>query len=230
MKTHEMEVQLRTKTKKGANRRLREKGYCSAVLYGPKIDSLKLAMNIHDFKHILHHSRAGENSLLQLKLEEESEYNDLVALIREVQYHPVTDDVMHVDLLHIHEGYETTFPVGLEFEGEPVGVRFGGILTPMLFELDVTANPVDTPDHIKIDVSELDIGDAIHAGDLELGDLQLEITDQTPIVTVVPPKMIEIEEEEEEEEEGLEGEAAEGEGAEGEAGEGEKAEEKENKE
>lgn len=208
MRTHEMEVQLRTGTKKGPNRRLRTTGYCSAVLYGPRIEPINLEMNIHDFKLILHHSRAGERSLLRLKFEDGNN-EDMVALIREIQYHPVTDEIMHVDLLHIHEGYETTFNVGLEFVGHAAGVKQGGSLRPVLSEISVTANPIEAPDHIEIDVSELEIGGIIRAGDIGIEGMKLEIHEQEPVVTVAAPRIIALDEEEEEEGEGeIEGEGS----------------------
>lgn len=133
-------------------------------------------------------------------------------LMKEIQYHPVTDEIIHVDFMGVSmdEIVEVLVPVRLN--GRPIGVREeGGQLHQALMEISVRCKAGDIPAHFEIDITELHIGSSIHAEDLDMGPAVLAIPADTVVASVAKPRGIEeLEPEVEEEEEFLFEEDAEG--------------------
>jgi large subunit ribosomal protein L25 len=130
----------------------------------------------------------GGNAIVNLSVSG----SDFTALVRDVQYDPVTHQILHLDFQHISltESIEVGVPIHLT--GIAVGVKDGGgILEPITRELEVRCLPTAIPQSIDVDVSALNIGDSIHVRDLQLGDLQVLTDPDTTIATVVPPSVME---------------------------------------
>ena len=130
----------------------------------------------------------GGNAIVSLSVSG----SDFTALVRDVQYDPVTHQILHLDFQHISltESIEVSVPIHLT--GIAVGVKDGGgILEPITRELEVRCLPTAIPQSIDVDVSALNIGDSIHVRDLNVGDLQVLTDPETTIATVVPPSVVE---------------------------------------
>ncbi len=146
--------------------------------------------------------------------------------IKEKQIHPLTREVVHIDFLELHKGKSITIDVPINFIGEALGTKEGGVFEIIHRAIQVTCLPKDIPEEISFDISSMNIGDSIHFKDLDISeDIATELSDEITIAILSVPKVIE-ESEEEEEVEGEEG--TEGEGVEGE--EGDKATEEESSE
>jgi large subunit ribosomal protein L25 len=185
MQSIELNAQLKTENRKTVNRAIRSEGLVSAVLYGPKMTPVMLTLDCHDFTRVIFHSPAREHSLLKINIEGgKSE----MALIREVQFHPVTDRVVHVDLLHIHEGYKTVFQLPVVFNGTPVGIKVGGTFQTTSHQLKIKANPMEVPDTIEINVSEMNLGDTIHIKDLSIPGISFVAAQDYLLAAVHAPK------------------------------------------
>ncbi len=128
------------------------------------------------------------------------------AVIRDIQYDPIKGLPIHVDLMGIRMTEKLTLSVPVEIIGTSKGVKdSGGVLQQFLREAEIECLPADIPESIAVDVSELEIGDSIHLGDLDTGKFIFLSDPETLVVTVTPPRLVEEEEEEEELEEGEEG-------------------------
>jgi large subunit ribosomal protein L25 len=205
---------------KGAARKIRAAGKVPAVLYGPALEPMRLAVDALQLWHALH-TDAGTNVLINLAVDGDT----FLTMPREVQRDIVRGTLLHVDFLRIRRDVAIQVDVPVLLIGESVGVKEGGVVEHHLWELRVECLPTQVPESIEADISSLAVGDSLHVSDLSIPQ---HITLLTPaeetLVSVVPPPVLEVEEVAPEEEEGEvpEGEVPEGEAPpEGEAAEGE---------
>jgi large subunit ribosomal protein L25 len=164
MKSVAMTAFPRTLSRRGGVKKLRTSGRVPAVIYGRHAAPQKLEVDLKQFKDLLHHA-ASENLLLDLAVDGDARPARL-ALLREVQHHPLSGSVLHIDFHEVVETEKVTLQVPVETTGEPIGVKNGGVLEHVLFTLKVRGLPKDLPEAIIIDVSPLDIGNAIHIGEV----------------------------------------------------------------
>jgi large subunit ribosomal protein L25 len=222
MATAELKAKLREETGKGVARRIRRDGNVPGVLYGEGHDPVVLEVNFKDFYHVTH-TRAGSNVILDLKIEG-AKRGECKAIIREIQYHPVRRDVLHIDFQEISMSKEVHVSIPVKVLGEAIGVRTkGGVLELLHREVEVRCLPADIPESLPIEVTDLDVGDSLQVRDLTFADGEIIDEPETTVITIVAPTVVE-EKPEAEEEEAAEGEEAAEEGKEGEKKEGEKKE------
>ena len=162
--TANTELGLRTRDLrgKGAARKLRTTGRIPGVLYGPKIGSVAVDLETRNLERILRQS--GANALLDLAVEGRDDLAGVVALVKELQRHPVRGDFMHVDLYQVDLDQKVEVAVPIQTTGRSEGVEAGGILDILIREITVSCLPRAIPESLTIDISELGIGDVIHAG------------------------------------------------------------------
>jgi len=131
--------------------------------------------------------------------------------IKELQYHPVTDAILHVDLMGFKMTEKISIAVPLVIIGESPGVKLGGLLIQNINQIDIFCLPTDVPDNIEVDISELDLNEHISVGDLEIAEgIEVLSNAELPIIAVQTPRGEEEEEVSEDEEDiGEEGEAGE---------------------
>ena len=191
----------RERTGSGPAGRLRRDGWVPAVIYGHGEESRNLKVEAQELRQLLE-DISEDNTLIDLEVGDDGPQK---VLIREVQTHPWKSQILHVDFFHIREDEEIRVAIPIRFVGDPVGVREeGGILQTNRNEIEVQCLPGDIPEYFEIDVSSLDIGDSLHVGDLNTGGVEpLEELDAT-LCVVVPPTIIQVEEEEPAEEMDLE--------------------------
>jgi large subunit ribosomal protein L25 len=179
--------QRRERLGKGGARSSRREGLIPAVLYGHGEEPIPVSVGARDFQLALHTHRGG-NPIVNLAVAG----REYTALIRDVQYDPVSHDVLHLDFQHISltETIEVSVPVRLV--GLPVGVKdTGGILEHILREVEVRCLPTAIPASIDADVSGLNIGDSVHVRDLAAQDVTILTDPDAAVATVVPPTVIE---------------------------------------
>jgi len=159
-----IKAEKRTELGKNAAGRLRRKGLVPAILYGEGLDSLPLTLRKKDIIEILK-SETGENTIFKVAFD--SEERDV--MIKEVQINPITDELTHVDLLHISMDKPVRVSVPVELVGEPVGVKAeGGFVDFLLRELEIECLPREIPESIKIDISNLHLHQSFKVQNLEL--------------------------------------------------------------
>ena len=185
METLEIRVDARDKKHKRDAKRLLRDGKIPGVLYGPKTQAVLLALDKREFS-----SRVADlegSHLVRLK-SESSVLAGKVALVKEMQYHPITGDVIHTDLYEVDLTAKITVNVPLHFIGKAEGVVRGGILQPIVREIEVECLPLDIPAFFEVDVSRLDIGDSVHVEELTIPEGVTAVFESNfPLVAVVPP-------------------------------------------
>ncbi|HYQ97091.1 MAG TPA: 50S ribosomal protein L25, partial [Candidatus Nitrosocosmicus sp.] len=113
---------------------------------------------------------------------------DKVALVKEMQYHPITGDVIHADFYEVDLSARIEVSVPLHFVGKGAGVVRGGILQPIVREIQVECLPLDIPQFFNVDVSGLDIGDSVHIEDLTMPEGVTAVYESNfALVTVATP-------------------------------------------
>ena len=179
MKSVSLTAFPRTQLRRGEVKKLRATGRVPAVVYGGKSTPQNLEIDFEEFDDLIHHS-ASENVLVDLAVGTGAKR---LALIQEVQHHPLSGKVLHVDLHEVAADEKVTIMVPVESTGESTGVKNGGgVLEHVLFKIKVRALPKDLPEVITIDVSALEIGQSIHLGDIKapegveiLGDKHISV-------------------------------------------------------
>lgn len=196
----------------------RRNGKIPGIYYIAGSEPIKIEINERDLNAII----ASGNVIINMKLANE---DDKKVVIKDVQIHPVTDKILHVDLMGIRMDKEIEVNIPIHFEGIPEGVKMGGIQQSTLRELLIRGLPAELPDVINVDIADLEVGDSIHVKDIDVPGVTVVTDEELAVVSVVTPKIVEEvvpEEELEEGVEGEEGEEGEGEGEEGKGEEGEK--------
>lgn len=167
MKSVPLNAFLRALGRRAGAKKLRTSGRIPAVIYGKqttKAQNLEVAAK--EMEDLIHHS-ISENLLVDLAIKEDGRPKRL-ALVQEVQHHPLSGKVLHVDFHEIAENEKVTVSVPVETTGEAEGVKTqGGVLEHVLFKVRARGLAKDLPELITVDVSHLKIGEAIHLGDIK---------------------------------------------------------------
>ena len=165
MKSVALNAFPRTLVRRGGVKKLRASGRIPAVVYGRQRQSQNLELNAKELENLIHHS-ASENILVDLAVQDDPTPTRL-ALVQEVQHHPLSGRVLHVDLHEVAPDEPVVVSVPVETTGESKGVKTGGgILSHVLYKVKVRALPKDLPEQILVDITELDVNQVIHLGDL----------------------------------------------------------------
>lgn len=188
MKSVPLNAFPRSLGRRAGAKKLRSEGRIPAVIYGRETKPQNVEVNAREIGELIVHS-VSENLLVDLAVKEDSKPKRL-ALVQEVQHHPLSGKVLHVDFHEVSPTEKVTIQVPVETTGEAIGVKnSGGVLEHVLFKLKVRALPKDLPEQIFIDVSNLDINKSIHIGEVKapegveiLGDKNI------PVVSVAVPR------------------------------------------
>jgi len=188
MKSVPLKAYPRTQTRRGGVKKLRATGRVPAVIYGREVKPQNLEVSAKEIGDLIHHS-ASENLLVDLAVENDARAKRL-ALVQEIQHHPLNGQVLHVDLHEVAENEKVIVMVPVETVGEAIGVKTGGgVLEHVLFKLKLRALPKDLPEQIVLDVSHLELGKAIHLGEIKVPSNVEVIGDKNiPVVAVALPR------------------------------------------
>ena len=193
METVEVSVETREVGNKRDAGRLRRSGKLPGVVYGRGTDGVAMQVDGRELRTRV--GRLEGSHVLRFKSAADSLDGRLV-LVKEVQYHPVTHAIAHIDFYEVDVTRKITVMVGLHFVGRAEGVIQGGVLQPIARELEVECLPMDIPAQIEVDVSSLEIGHGLKAGDITLPP---NVTNNTPdlaVVSVLAPTVSTLAEEE----------------------------------
>ncbi len=204
MELLELTASIRKSTGKGCSRSLRRQGRVPAVLYGPKIDPVILSVDVLDIDKILRQS--GGQAFLNLAIKN-GETGKKTAMIKDIQTHPVSRKYLHIDFYEVAMDKKIQVKVPVVLTGAAKGAEEGGTLQLIRREIDVLCLPMDIPDSISIDVSEMEIGDSVHVKEIPVPEHVEIIADTDFTVVTVSGAMVAEAAPEAEEEEVEEGEA-----------------------
>ncbi len=185
-----LELLAKTREEVGKNRakKLRKDGWIPGVIYGHGENPVNIKVKKEDLIRIIH-SLPSEATIVNVKIGKKI----YPALFQEVTRDILTDKLLHVDFHIIHKGEKLRVKVPVEVVGESKGVKEGGIVDFIVRELEVSCLPKHIPEKITVDITDLDIGDSIHIGDIDTEDkFTIEGNADQSIVTIVLPKKLEV--------------------------------------
>jgi large subunit ribosomal protein L25 len=166
MKSVALNVFPRAQARRTGVKKVRKNGRIPAVIYGRQQEPQNLEVETKDMENLVHRS-ASENLLVDLSVKDDKRPRRL-ALVQEVQHHALSGAMLHVDFHEVAEDEKVTIMVPVETTGEAAGVKnSSGVLEHVLFKVKVRALPKDLPEQLILDVSHLEIGQAIHIGDIK---------------------------------------------------------------
>ena len=209
MKTFALGANAR-ETNKIANRALRNQGKVPCVLYGGE-KQVYFSAKENDLNKLVNTPNVY---LVKIDIDGES----YQAILQDIQFHPLTDRIIHIDFLQVFDDKEVTVSIPVNFIGTPIGVRNGGNLLVRRRAIKTRAIPANLPDAIDINIEELKIGKFLYIGDVRDEKYTFLAEDKSVIVGVKTARGA-VEEEEEEDEETAEGAEAPAEGGEAPAAE-----------
>ncbi len=199
-----LNVHPRELTGKNANRRTRASGYIPAVFYGKDREATNVQIETHEFTRILQKT-GGRSVIFDVAVAGESDKP--IALMREVQQHPVTDEIHHVDLLEIPRGEPVEVPVPVTVEGEPQVVKFGdGEVNLLEYTVTFRCLPRELPGEITVDISELELNDSIYVRDIKPPVGEIVDDPELQLVVIKPATILALDEDEDEADAEIEGE------------------------
>ena len=166
-------------------KQLRSTGRVPAVIYGGQAKPENLELVAKELEDLIHHS-VSENILVDLAVDKSKR----LALLQEVQHHPLHGNVLHVDFHEVSPDEKVTIMVPVETVGEAIGVKTGGgVLEHVLFRIKVRALPKDLPEQIVVDVTHLELGKSIHLGDIKAPEgVEILGDKKVSVISVALPK------------------------------------------
>src|SRR5215471_4264264 len=188
MKSVPLNAFPRALARRAGAKKLRTGGRIPAIIYGRQAKAQNLEINAKELEDLVHHS-ISENLLVDLEVKDDARPKRL-ALVQEMQHHPLSGKVLHVDLHEIAENEKVTVGIPVETTGEAEGVKTeGGVLEHVLFKVRARGLAKDLPEFITVDVSHLKIGQAIHLGEIKVpAGVELVGDKQIPVIAVAAPR------------------------------------------
>ncbi len=178
---YKLNIQERTTTGGKHARAMLREGQIPAILYYAGTENVNLSIDKIDLFHALH---SGQH-IFEIESGGETQF----AMIKQMQYHPVSDDVIHLDLMRVRRSEKISITVPLVLEGESIGVKEGGVLSQQLVSIEIKCYPTDVPEQILVDVSGLELNTSLSVSDVDAGDDEIEIVTSADInvASVHPP-------------------------------------------
>ncbi len=213
MKRLDLKAKNRSKTGKGSARSARRNGFVPAIVYGGDLEPMPVQVDRYTVEMAM---QAEESENLLVNLDIEGGEKETLTLVRDTQHNPLSGDLEHMDFLRVSVDKTITTTVPLHTSGTPVGVRIGGgVFEQVVREVEIECLPMDIPDELIVDISDLDLNESLHISDIPPNEKYTILTaaDRT-VANVAEPTILQRQEVEEE---AAEGEAEETEAAEGEA-------------
>ena len=211
-KFEKLNVDIRKEQGTSAARRTRLQNKVPAVVYHSGVEATPLSVDKISLNKAL---RTG-----QMIFEVNVEDKDQFVLVKEIQYHPVTDEIVHIDFQKVKEDEKISLEVAVRSSGEAQGVKLGGLLVQMLNSVTIKCRPAEIPEFLEIDVTDMEMNTNLFVRDITLPtDVEMLTADDIAVVSVQEPKEEKEEEvvEETESEEADEASDADEQPAEGEA-------------
>ncbi len=161
-----LEAELRDGAGRAKSKDLRDNGYLPCVVYFHGKDALSIKIKRGGLLKLVHQHRL-ESTIINLKIKDDKKTNGRSCIVKEIQYHPVHEDIIHIDFNEISLTESIKVNVPIEAKGEAVGVKQeGGSLEHLLWEVEVECLPTSIPKNIEVDISALKMGEAIHIKDI----------------------------------------------------------------
>ena len=178
---YKLDVTSRQEIRSKAAKALRKRGIIPGVLYYSGEENVNISIE----KSILFHAMQSGQRIFEIDQQGESQYT----MIKQLQYHPVTDEIIHIDLMRVRRSEKITISVPLMLVGNPIGVKEGGVLSQSLNQIEISCFPTDVPEQIELNIEDLELNSAKSVADLEidLEDVDIVTDPSLNIASITPP-------------------------------------------
>lgn len=184
MERIKIQANIREKVGKEKAKKERRAGEVPAIVYG-KGENLAVTIPTVSLKK-LHKAHFSRSAIIDMELSGKEKPEELAVLIKDIQYHPLSEEAIHFDFMRVSLTEKIRVNVPIALKGEAKGIKEEGIVEQILWELEVEGLPLDIPEKIEVDVTELGIGDSIHVSDVKVaGNIKIVSHPEGTIVTVV---------------------------------------------
>ena len=180
-KFEKLNVDIRKEHGTSAARRTRLQNKVPAVVYHSGIEATPLSVDKISLNKAL---RTGQ-MIFEVNVEDKNQF----VLVKEIQYHPVTDEIIHIDFQKVKEDEKISLEVAIRSTGEAQGVKLGGLLVQMLNSVTVKCRPAEIPEFLEIDVTDMEINTNLFVKDITLpSDVEMITAQDIAVVSVQEPK------------------------------------------
>ncbi len=188
MEMVELKARVRPHTGKKGVKECRVKGLVPGILYGSGDVSASIVVEPKELDRALH-TRSGSNVIIKLAVDEQGG-EPVTVVVKELQVDPIKGTMRHVDFCRISLDKKIRASVPFKTIGEPPGVKKGGVLEHALWELDIESLPLNIPDYIEVDVSNLNIGDSLLVSSLTIPEGVKALNDpDVAVVSIIAPRI-----------------------------------------
>ena len=179
---YKLDIEHRKVVGKKATKALRKGGKVPSVLYYKGEEPVSLYVD----KQLLYKAMKSDQRIYEIDINSESQY----VMIKEIQYHPVTDEVIHLDFMRVRRSEKITISVPIILVGKSTGVTEGGILTQSMNQIEISCYPTNVPDHIEVNIDDLVLNASISVADISIddGDVEIISPDNLNVASVVTPR------------------------------------------
>jgi large subunit ribosomal protein L25 len=198
---YKLDITDRTQIRTKGSKALRREGIVPGVLYYAGEANVNISVD----KMVLFHALQSGQRIYEIEQKGDTQFT----MIKELQYHPVTDEVIHIDLMRVRRSEKMTISVPLVLVGESDGVKEGGILSQAMNQIEISCFPTDVPEKILLNIEDLEMNSSKSVADISLDNDDIEIlsAQDLNVVSIHPPAAEEEPEVEDiGDEEGVEGE------------------------
>ena len=187
---YKLDISSRNQTGTKESKIARKKGFVPGVLYYSGEEAISISIE----KSILLRAMNSGQRIFEINQDGESQYT----MLKQVQYHPVTDEVIHVDLMRVRRSEKMTISVPIVLVGDAIGVKEGGVLSQSLTQVEISCYPTDVPEQIDLKIDGLEINAALSVGDIDTGSEDIELISDASlnIVSITTPVSEKVSDEE----------------------------------
>ncbi|MHB1687101.1 MAG: 50S ribosomal protein L25 [Ignavibacteriaceae bacterium] len=178
-----LKANLRNSISKASRSSIRKNGRVPGIFYSKHDQPVAIDVTEKSIKPLVFTS---ETHLISLEVEGHENHE---CVIKDIQFDPVTDRVVHFDLLGLTVGEKFQLEVPIQYHGSAVGVKEGGVLQQFMHKLEIECLPKDIPQRLDINIQDLKLGDAIHVGDLKFENITILNLEESVVVAVTHPKV-----------------------------------------
>ena len=183
MEKQALKANIRTEISKSSRSNLRRSGKVLGVFYSRVNKPISIEVFEKAIKPFVF---TAKTHLISLEVENDKNYD---CVVKDVQFDPVTESIVHFDLLGLIEGEKFQLEVPIQYKGTAIGIKEGGIVQQVLHKLEIECFPNDIPQFLTIDITNLKLGESIHPTDLSFENISILTPPETVVVAVVHPKV-----------------------------------------
>jgi len=183
---YKLDIKDRKANRSKGAKALRRQGLVPGVLYYSGEENVNISIE----KSILFHAMHSGQRIFEVEQEGENQYT----MIKQLQYHPVTDEIIHVDLMRVRRSEKINISVPLVLVGDAIGVKEGGVLSQSLTQIEISCYPTDVPEQIELNIEKLELNAALSVADIEIDieDVEVSTDSSLNIVSITPPAAEEV--------------------------------------